>query len=283
MALKRLYERLCDMMKKITSILLGLILVASFSLTGCQSGTETETNTGDTVSSAVIESSAAPSEESESANNDEKVDESEPTSSAVTETSVPQTENEVEANQPEQTVGDLKITAEGVPVEVRLASDGQYGYEYDKDEYAVTTTTNGLTFEIKVTDIRPEMDSGTNVVVYIPDQSYALITGVSEGSSLILPAINVNITVISNASSVIINLPSDYNKELNYTGNASSCSLSMSNINDFAVSAKISTSAISVPNGWPVYDMLSPNYNYTGGNGTAKINIDVTSSSFIFE
>ena len=77
------------MMKKITSILLGLILVASFALTGCQSGTEPETNTGDTVSSAVKESS------------------------------VPQTENEPEANHPEQTAGDLKIIAEGVPVEVR--------------------------------------------------------------------------------------------------------------------------------------------------------------------
>lgn len=58
---------------------------------------------------------------------------------------------------------------------------------------------------------------------------------------------------------------------------------SMSNINDFAVSAKISTSAFSVPSGWPMYDMLSSNYNYTSGNGTAEINIDVTSSSFIFE
>lgn len=271
------------MVVKISSILLGLMLVASFSLTGCQSGTEIEANTGDTVSSAAIESSAVPSEESESANNDEKADESESTSSAVTETSVPQTESKGEANQPDQTVGDLKITTEGVPVEVRLASDGQYGYEYDKNEYAVTTTTNGSTFEIKVTDIRPEMDSGTNVVVYILNQSYTLITGVSEGSSLILPAINANITVTSNASSVTLSLPSDYNKMLNFTGNASSCSLSMSNINDFAVSAKISTSAVSVPSGWPVYDMLSSNYNYTGGNGAAKIHIDVTSSSFVFE
>ena len=57
----------------------------------------------------------------------------------------------------------------------------------------------------------------------------------------------------------------------------------MSNVNDFAVSAEISTSAVSAPNDWPVYDMLSPNYNYVSGNGAAKINIDITSSSFIFE
>lgn len=45
---------------------------------------------------------------------------------------------------------DLKIIAEGVPVEVQLASDGQYSYEYDKDEYTVTTSTDDSTFEIKI-------------------------------------------------------------------------------------------------------------------------------------
>ena len=75
-------------------------------------------------------------------------------------------------------MSDLKITAECAPVEVRLASDGQYSYEYNKNEYAVTTTTNGSTFEIKVTDIEPEVHIGsqTNVIVYIPNQSYILIT-----------------------------------------------------------------------------------------------------------
>ena len=195
------------MMKKITSILLGLILAASFLLTGCQSGTEPEADTGDTGSSAAIASSAALSEKDESANSDEKADESASASGTETEAGGSQTENEVETNQPEQTAGDLKITAEGVPVEVRLASDGQCSYEYDKDEYAVTTATNGSTFEIKVTDITPEIDSGGNVVVYIPDQSYTLITGVSTGSSLVLPAINANLTVTSNASSVVLSVP----------------------------------------------------------------------------
>ena len=259
------------MMKKITSILLGLILAASFLLTGCQSGTEPEADTGDTGSSAAIASSAALSEKDESANSDEKADESASASGTETEAGGSQTENEVETNQPEQTAGDLKITAEGVPVEVRLASDGQCSYEYDKDEYAVTTATNGSTFEIKVTDITPEIDSGGNVVVYIPDQSYTLITGVSTGSSLVLPAINANLTVTSNASSVVLNLPSDYDKTLSFTGNASSCTLSMSGIDDFAVSAKISTSTVAVPNGWPVYDMLSSNYYYASGDGTEEM------------
>ncbi len=80
-----------------------------------------------------------------------------------------------------------------------------------------------------------------------------------------------------------MDIPSGYNKDLNFTGNASFCSLSMSNISDFAVSAKISTSSFAVPNGWSVYDMLNSNYNYTVGNGTAKINIDITGGSLIFE
>ena len=255
-------------------------MVASFVLTGCQSVVKPVTNTADTVSGTGMESSAAPSE---STNNDEKADESSSSPSVVAGTSISQTENEIETNQSEQTVDNLKITTEGVPVEVRLASDGQYNYEYDKDEYAVTATTNGSAFEITVTDIKPEIDNGNNVVIYIPNQSYALITGIADGSSLILPAINANITLTSNASSVVVGLPPDYNKTINYTGNASSCSLSMSDINDFTVNARISTSAVMVPNDWPTYDMLSPDYIYTSGNGMAKINIDVTSSSFIFK
>lgn len=77
-------------MKKMTSIiLLGLILAASLSLTGCQSETEPEAGTGDSVSGA------------------------------ETESGVSQTGNEMETNQPEKNVSDLKITAEGVSVEAR--------------------------------------------------------------------------------------------------------------------------------------------------------------------
>lgn len=201
---------------------------------------------------------------------------------AEPEMNTPNTENEI--NQPQQDIDDLKIIAKGAPVEVRLASDGQYSYEYDKDEYTVTTVTNDSTFEIKVTDNQPEADSENqnHVIVSIPNQSYSLIKGVFEGSSLILPAMNTNITVTSTASSVAMKLPSDYNKTLNYTGNASSCALSISNINDFAINAKISSSSFLVPSDWPAYDMLGSNYDYTRGKGTAKMNIDVTSSSFAF-
>lgn len=71
------------MLKKLTSILLGLILSLSFALAGCQPGAEAEADTGNSVPGAVAE-----------------------------------------AGDP-QNVGDLKITAEGVPVEICLASDGQ--------------------------------------------------------------------------------------------------------------------------------------------------------------
>ncbi len=245
---------MCNGMKKAIPSLLGLLLLVSFAFTGCQSGTESEVSTG------------------------------EPASSAVTRVQCFSKQNG-DGNGIRSTRGNggrFEDHCGRVPVEVRFASDGQYRYEYDKNEYAVTTTTNGSTFEIKVTDRKPETNNEDNVIVYIPDQSYGLITGVSEGSSLILPAINANITVTSNASSVMASLPSDYNKTLNYTGNTSSCSLSMGGVHDFAVNAKISTSSVSVPSSWPAYDMLSTSYDYTSGNGTSKINIDVTSSSFVF-
>ena len=210
-------------------------------------------------------------------------DGSEPASTTGTEPGASQTGNETEINLTEQTAGKLSITATGVPVEVRLADDGQYSYEYDENEYAVTTAADGSDFEIKITDIRPETDNGTNVVIYIPNQSNTHITGIFEGSSFVLPAINANITVTSNASSGMLSLPSDYNHTFNYTGDASSCSLSMGGIQDFAVSAEISTSAVQVPDGWPAYDMLGSSYSYTSGSGTAKLNLDITSSSFVFE
>lgn len=193
-------------------------------------------------------------------------------------------QSETAPNQSGQPAGDLKITAEGAPVEVRLTGGGEYRYEYDKDKYTVSASANGSAFEIKVSEIASRIDLGEpdNVIIYIPDQSYAHITGVSEGSSLVLPAINADISVTSSASSVVISLPPDYNKTLNYTGSASSCSLSMGGMDDFAVSASSDASAVRVPEGWPAYDMLHSDYSYTRGSGAAKINIDVTGSAFIF-
>lgn len=88
--------------------------MASFALTRCQLGTESIAGTAGTVSSAEMEMDMAPSKEYKPQNSDK-----------VTKPGVPQNENEIETNQSEQTVSELKITAEGTPVEVRLASDGQ--------------------------------------------------------------------------------------------------------------------------------------------------------------
>ena len=51
---------------------------------------------------------------------------------------------------------------------------------------------------------------------------------------------------------------------------------------DYIINAKISTSSVQVLSSWPEYDMLSSDYSYTSGNGTAKLNIDVASSSITF-
>lgn len=146
------------MIKKLFLFLLGLILVTSFVLTGCQSGKEPasndkKTDESESAPSTMAEPGAVPSEESEPTNHDKKADKSEATSSTgigssvapseeyefqnngeVSTLIVSQNENEIETNQPVQIASNLKITAEGVPVEVRLASDGQYSYEYNKDE-----------------------------------------------------------------------------------------------------------------------------------------------------
>lgn len=56
----------------------------------------------------------------------------------------------------------------------------------------------------------------------------------------------------------------------------------MSDINTFIIKAKIFSSTFLVPNDWPVYDILDSSYDCTREDGTAKMNVDVTSSSFTF-
>ena len=102
---------------------------------------------------------------------------------AETGTSAPQAE----------AVSDLHITAEGVPVEVRLAADGPYRCEYDD-------LHSGPELCARHGGLRGEL----------PD-------------------------------------PAGHDKALAFTGSASSSSLSMAGIEDFAVSAEISTSMVSVP------------------------------------
>lgn len=180
-------------------------------------------------------------------------------------------------------VSNLKITADNANVDVQLASNGQYSYDYDSSKFTVTTATNGSTFEIKVT-AKPGATIGWNdgVTVYIPNQTYTLITGVSEKGGLNLPAVNANITVTNNSGAVSVRLPSNYSKTVNYTGVSASGSLAMNSNTNFAINAKFSTCAVSVPGGWPAYSNGSSSYSYTSGSGTAKINIDLTNCSFSF-
>lgn len=104
--------------------------------------------------------------------------------------------------------------------------------------------------------------TAANTTIYIPDQSYARVAAGSEGE---LPD------------------PAGHDKALAFTGSASSGSLSMAGVEDFAVSAEISPSMVSVPSDWPAYDMLRFDSAHTSGNGAAKIHIDRISSSFVFE
>lgn len=180
-------------------------------------------------------------------------------------------------------VSNLKIIAKNVNVDVLLASDGQYSYDYDSSKFTVTTATNGSTFKIKVT-----AKSGTKkiwknrVIVYIPEQTYTLITGVSKKSGLSLPPINADITVKNKKGAVSVDLPSSYSKTVNYMGVSGSGSLTMGSITDFAINAKFSACAVSVPKSWSACSNGSSSYSYTSGSGTAKININLKNCSFAF-
>lgn len=182
-----------------------------------------------------------------------------------------------------QTPGNLKITAENANVDVQLAADGQYGYDYDydKDAYTVTAAANGSTFEIKVA-AKPGVTSGwdNRVTVRIPNQDYALITGVCEKGGLSLPQVNADINAANHAGALSVKLPANFTKTVNYTGNSGSGSLAMNGATDFSVSAAFTSSAVAFPRGWPVCRNGSSTYSFTDGSGTAKINIDLTNCAF---
>lgn len=177
----------------------------------------------------------------------------------------------------------LKITADNANVDVQLSGNGQYSYDYDSSKFTVTTTKNGSTFEITVSaNLGAVIGFEDRVTVYIPDQTYEIITGVCEKGGLHLPAVNANITITNNAGAASVRLPSDYNKMVNYTGVSGSGSLAMGKCTDFAINAKFSACAISIPSNWPAYSNGNSSYSYTSGSGMAKINIDLTKCSFTF-
>lgn len=181
------------------------------------------------------------------------------------------------------TVNKLVVIAENVNVDVKLSSDGQYSYDYDNSKFTVTTETNGGVFKINVKAKKKDVKGWDNrVKIYIPDQAYKHIKCISKKAGVGLQAANSNITVKNKQGAVSVKLPSGYNKTLNYIGSFGSGSLDINKNKDFNINTKISCCAFSVPGEWPAYSNSSANYNYKSGEGTAKINIDITNCSFSF-
>lgn len=187
----------------------------------------------------------------------------------------------VEADSGLSTKSNLKITVENAIVDVQLASNGQYRCEFDKNNCTVATVTKGSAFEIVVTG-KPDATFRweDRVMVYIPAQTYDLITGVSEKGGLKLSGLNADIDVTNNAGSVMVDLPSGYDKTLNYTGASASGAVVINGAADLTISAKFTSCSVTVPDTWPVCGNGSSEYSYTSGSGTAKVNIALTNSSF---
>ena len=117
-------------------------------------------------------------------------------------------------------------------------------------------------------------------MICIPAQTYDLITGVSEKGGLKLSGLNTDIDVTNNTGSVMIDLPSDYDRTLNYTGASASGAVILNGNADFSVSAKFTSCSVTVPDTWPVCGNGSSEYSYTSGSGIAKVNIELTNASF---
>lgn len=175
----------------------------------------------------------------------------------------------------------LKITAENCNVIVAFSKDGQYRYDFNGRKFNLTTTSNNSTFEIKFSKI----DDSTvcwedNITIYIPNQEYNLVTGNIEKGSLKLSSINSDIIVTNNNGAAIVELPTNYAKTLNYTSLKGSGSLQLKDNTNFTINHNSKSSAVSVPQSWPI--LRNGNFNYSSGNGSAKINIDLKNSSFSF-
>lgn len=177
----------------------------------------------------------------------------------------------------------LKIISDGANVEVLLAENGQYSYSYNSSKVTLTTANDGSTFEIKATAKAGSLSYEDRVKIYIPNQTYTLITAVSENGGLSLPPINADMNIDNNFGAVSVKLASDYSKTLNYAGVSCASSLDMNGNTDFIINAKFSDSAVGTPEDWPMYSNSNLNYSYASGNEMAKINIEMTKSAFSFD
>ena len=189
------------------------------------------------------------------------------------------------------TVNNLNISVNNCNVVFDFSTDGKYSYDYDNTKFTVTNTTKDSTTEITINckdnyDAKKAyMDTSNNVVfdlvyIYIPNQSYGTVTVINENAGVTLPELNSNINYTSNGDATNIALPGDYNKIINYTSvNGAGKIVLKESFNDFKISVKNLNSAVSLPKDFPS-KTGSSTYEYTKGDGKAKINVDIQNCAF---
>ncbi len=179
-------------------------------------------------------------------------------------------------------ISNLKVLAEKCNVYIGFSDNNEYTYDYDTSKFNVTTTKNDSTIEITINPkTGASIDLMDGVAIYIPNQTYDTITAISEKAGLTLSEVNSNINLISNKGSTSLILPNNYDKIVNYTSISGSGGIKLNkDSTNYIISMKVSKSAVSIHEDFPQYIVGSSNYEYKNGDGTAKINIDIKSSSF---
>ncbi len=184
-------------------------------------------------------------------------------------------------------INNLNIYVSNCNVKFDFSSDGQYSYDYDESKFTITTTIKGSTTEITIT---PKNNDKTNktpntnqnneqvfdiIKVYIPNESYNTVTVTNNKAGIGLPSFDSNINYTCTNGAANINLPKEYEKNLNFKAVSSAVSIGINEPSNFTMTLKRdSDSVASLPKHFPTYTFDS-DYTVERGNGKSKINIDV--------
>ncbi|SDL51466.1 M56 family metallopeptidase [Paenibacillus jilunlii] len=185
-----------------------------------------------------------------------------------------------------QKVKNIKLHIDNANVMVKFAENDQFLYDYDKAKHRITYKIIDSNMEIKVENLKAPHGASVPealadmIIIYIPDRSYNNVTVDETYSGVSLPELNAKLHLTSNNGSMSIQIPEDFNKVIDLAHTNGSGLLNIdAKAKNYAVNLTSKDSSVSTSPGLPVFINGRP-WEYKNGNGAAKINIDLSKSSF---
>ncbi|QHI71045.1 M56 family metallopeptidase [Aminipila terrae] len=183
---------------------------------------------------------------------------------------------------------DIVINADNCNIIVLQSTGKDFKYEYDKSLYNVSSKQQDDIFTInakslsKVANDSEGYTQDKRIRIYVPDYVYENIKIVGNYAGISVLPIDANIDLVNKNGAAGVYLGKGFSKKLNYYSSEGAGSIRLEEgMTDYSLKAKISSSSFA-----PGDDMWTYNhtrsYNYTSGNGSAVISLDIKKSSFSF-